>query len=327
MLNLKHSLGFPPPQAGELRERARVPGRGECGHGASTPRVPARRGATAIRRLLLLVFALHFPAAYASTLLLPDPIQAMQMALRYYALAAHAGDAKAQAQMGWLFEQGIGVGKDFAEAAKWYERAARQNDPIGLYNLGLMLLKGQGVAPDAQQAARLITGAADLNLAAAQAQLAHMYEHGIGVPADPVAAARWLRSAAELGDVPAQNNLGIKYALGQGVEQDYTEALKWFTRAAEAGNAEAQGNLGLILREGLGGVAKAPGTAAHWMALGASQGHVPSQIRLGEMFERGEGVPLSLVEAARWYGMAAAAGNADARARLAQVQAALAAPR
>ena len=156
MLNLKHSLGFPPPQAGGLRECALVAGRGKTGHGASTLHFPARRGATAVCRLLLLVFALHFPAAYASTPLLLDPIQAMQMALRYYALAAHAGDAKAQAQMGWLFEQGIGVGKDFAEAAKWYERAARQNDPIGLYNLGLMLLEGQGVAPDAKQAVRLI---------------------------------------------------------------------------------------------------------------------------------------------------------------------------
>jgi TPR repeat protein len=40
--------------------------------------------------------------------LIPDPLQAMQMALRYYQMAANAGDAEAQTKMGWLFEQGLG---------------------------------------------------------------------------------------------------------------------------------------------------------------------------------------------------------------------------
>ena len=75
-------------------------------------------------RALTLAIALHSAPLLAAGPVVPDPIQAMQMALRYYQMAANAGDAEAQTKMGWLFEQGLGVGKDLTEAAKWYERAA-----------------------------------------------------------------------------------------------------------------------------------------------------------------------------------------------------------
>ena len=86
-------------------------------------------------KVLSLVLALHATPLWATGLLVPvplmlDPIQAMQMALRYYQMAANAGDAEAQTKMGWLFEQGLGVGKDISEAVKWYERAADRKSVV-----------------------------------------------------------------------------------------------------------------------------------------------------------------------------------------------------
>lgn len=242
-----------------------------------------------------------------------DPIQAIRMLFLQVLMAADAGDARAQTQMGWIAEHGLmGMTRDLAEAVRWYERAASQNDPIGLYNLAQMFLKGQGVAPDPEKAALLLTGAADLNLAAAQAELARMYEQGVGVSRDPAAAAELLRRAAELGDVSAQGRLGVKYLQGEGVAADAAEAVKWLTRAAEAGDAEAQDHLGRIYLDAPEGIERDVLAGANWLALAGGQGHVGAQKRLAAMFEQGRDLPGSLVEAARWYGLAAAAGDAEA---------------
>ena len=41
-------------------------------------------------------------------------------------MAAAKGSSTAQSNLGWLYEQGRGVAKDYAEARKWYRMAAEQ---------------------------------------------------------------------------------------------------------------------------------------------------------------------------------------------------------
>jgi TPR repeat protein len=61
---------------------------------------------------------------------------------------AHGGEARAQYDLGVMYDQGQGVPQSDAKAREWYERAAQQGEPRALYNLGLMYLNGQGVPPD-----------------------------------------------------------------------------------------------------------------------------------------------------------------------------------
>ena len=42
--------------------------------------------------------------------------------------AAERGDAKAQFSLGVCYQNGWGVGRDTAEAAKWYSKAAEQGN-------------------------------------------------------------------------------------------------------------------------------------------------------------------------------------------------------
>src|SRR5215470_6087017 len=63
--------------------------------------------------------------------------------------SARAGDARAQAMLGFMFATGRGVPQHFVSATAWYRRAAEQGDPWGQYQLGLMYDKGQGVPQDA----------------------------------------------------------------------------------------------------------------------------------------------------------------------------------
>ena len=51
-----------------------------------------------------------------------------------------------------------------------------------------------------------------------------------------------------------------------------------------------------------------------WLQKAAEQGHAGAQNRLGVMYERGEGVRVDMVEAYRWFTIAAAGGNTFASA-------------
>jgi TPR repeat protein len=61
------------------------------------------------------------------------------------ARSARAGDAAAQAYLGYLYETGRGVPQSYVEAARWYRRSARQGNSDGQFLLGLVYDRGRGV--------------------------------------------------------------------------------------------------------------------------------------------------------------------------------------
>jgi TPR repeat protein len=76
---------------------------------------------------------------------------------------AEQGNPAAQTYLGFMFETGRGVPKNYTEAAMWYRRAAEQGDSLAQYSLGLLYDKGQGVPQDIVEANKW------LNLSAASA--------------------------------------------------------------------------------------------------------------------------------------------------------------
>jgi len=142
---------------------------------------------------------------------------------------ADQGSAPAQFNLGVLYERGLGVPQDYAEAVKWIRKAANQ---------------GYGHA---------------------QTNLGWMYQTGHGVPADYAGAAKWYRKSADQGDAYGQSNLGVMYANGQGVSQDYVQAEMWFTLAANQGNIAAAKNRDLVAAKMTPSqIEKAQALAAAW---------------------------------------------------------------
>ena len=74
--------------------------------------------------------------------------------MRWYRLAAEQGLASAQYNLGVMYDNGAGVLKDNAEAARWYRLAAEQGDADAQSNLGVMYANGEGVLKDAAEAVR-----------------------------------------------------------------------------------------------------------------------------------------------------------------------------
>ena len=66
-------------------------------------------------------------------------------AVRELAPAAFRGNARAQAQLGFMYENGFGVPQNYAAAADLYQSAAAQGDAFAQSRLGLSYDKGHGV--------------------------------------------------------------------------------------------------------------------------------------------------------------------------------------
>ncbi|HWT96193.1 MAG TPA: tetratricopeptide repeat protein [Terriglobales bacterium] len=75
-----------------------------------------------------------------------------QTALGEWMPLAQSGNAQAQNAVGALYDNGLGVASDEAEAFRWYSMAANQNYPMAMRNLGTMYATGHGVPYNLPQA-------------------------------------------------------------------------------------------------------------------------------------------------------------------------------
>ncbi len=87
---------------------------------------------------------------------------------------AEAGDAIAQNSIGALYDHGLGVPEDNAEAVRWYEMAAQQGMPLAMRNLGNQYATGHGVAYDINLAQQWYEKAAALGDQQSASLLAHL---------------------------------------------------------------------------------------------------------------------------------------------------------
>ncbi len=106
---------------------------------------------------------------------------------------ADKGDVQAQAMVGFMYANGLGVSRDYAQALEWTRRAADQGDAKAQHNLGVM------------------------------------YENGTGVQQDFTKAASLYEKAAAKGDVSATSNLGLLYIQGRGVKKDLAKGVRLYS--------------------------------------------------------------------------------------------------
>ncbi len=88
---------------------------------------------------------------------------------------AEQGDPDAQCEVGLCYDQGKGVGKNYALAAEWYARSAAQDCTRGQRNLALMYYCGEGVEKNYEKACPLFRKAADKGDTVAQYMLGTLY--------------------------------------------------------------------------------------------------------------------------------------------------------
>ncbi|MGH8751008.1 MAG: tetratricopeptide repeat protein [Burkholderiales bacterium] len=87
---------------------------------------------------------------------------------------ARQGDARAQLNLGQMYEKGRGVQRDDSEAFKWYQKAAAQGNADAQYRLGWMYDNGRGVPWSYNEALAWYEKAADQGQPEAQRDFEHL---------------------------------------------------------------------------------------------------------------------------------------------------------
>lgn len=139
----------------------------------------------------------------------------------------------------------------------------------------------------------------------AQTNLGASYAIGDGIPPDFAAARLWLGRGAEAGDSLGQRNFALLL-----LDTEPAAARTWLRRAAEAGDAVAQDQLSRILLD------DHPAEARAWAGKAAAQGVPAAAARLATLCHEARGGPRDAEAAARWWDVAARAGDADSAAML-----------
>ena len=200
-----------------------------------------------------------------------------------------------------IYENGIGVPVNYAEAIKWYRQASDNGRVDATYKLGLCYEEGRGVEKDIEEAVRLYTIAAEKNLKEAKLKLglafdtssipSNLSNHDLmrrgddyfygrrGLPQDYLEAIKYYYKAAENSDIVAENDLGNCFAQGKGCPVNHTEAVYWYQQAVKHGYMYAQYNLAWAYEHGEG-IEKNLEEAAKLYRMAADQGHMQAEKRL-----------------------------------------------
>jgi uncharacterized protein len=160
-------------------------------------------------------------------------------AIPIYRSLAEKGDVSAQKRLGFFYQNGVGVKRDWVESANWFSKAADRGDESAVFVLSFLgrHWRDGGSASAPPIIYELVEKVDKSGFAIAQFSLGVMY-YPIGDPSfdttkgDIAKALVWYRRAAEQGDVNAEIALGKAYAEGIGVVQDNIEADKWYNIAA-----------------------------------------------------------------------------------------------
>lgn len=121
--------------------------------------------------------------------------------------------------------------------------------------------------------------------------------------------------AARRGHVLAQNNRGLRLAKDETAEA-HAEARELMQQAADGGVPNAMVTMGWWRMKGIAGMEIDYAEAMRWNLEGFRLGHSEGANNIGELYEKGLGVPADPRKAAVWYNRAARMGNPEATEQL-----------
>lgn len=179
--------------------------------------------------------------------------------------------AEAQARLGFIHREGLGVTKDINKALNYFVSAASRGNRFAEYNLG------------------------------------YLYSRGMGLEQDKEKALQYYIKAAEKGDPFAQNNLGAIYANKATSHYDFKKAVAWFSLSATQGYTHAQIALATLYKQ-KGEWTKNPKKkqgwyekAVHWLDQAAQENHPDAQFELARCYEFGLGIEKNMEQSKFWY--------------------------
>mgnify|MGYP001233289292 CR=1 FL=1 len=156
-------------------------------------------------------------------------------------------------RMAAKYKYGIGVDVNAVRAVKIYTYLYKHGNMVAANELGRMYLNGNGTGKDPETAKMLFIQAAKKGNTKALCNLALMYQKGLDGEVRPTIAYKLYKMASERGS--AQGCYGVGYLLfkGEGVKQNYAKAIEYLKKGAEKQVAGCNLLLGLYYAYGYDG--------------------------------------------------------------------------
>ena len=198
-----------------------------------------------------------------------------ERALKLFGVAAEAGIAESEREVGRHYLTGEGVRRNAMEAARWFLRAAEKGDIIASRNLAGLYMFGLREDALSRTGASLFSQVDD--------------QQDENAKPDYEAALRWALPAAEAGDTDAQLMAGFIYANAPAPVRDDAKALPWFEKAAAAGAPQGHLGIGVTLMRTAAG--DAPAEAVEHLRLAADADLPTAHYYLALIYEMGVNVP------------------------------------
>ena len=160
-------------------------------------------------------------------------------AMRAWSDLAQAGDPEAQHNIGYMYEEGLGVTQQFNVAMDWYRRAARGGLSEADHNLGMMYVDGRGVAKSWAQGLTHFRKAAERGLTESRYMIALSYFQGEGQIQNRQLAYEGFRETAIEGYADSQYMLSFMLLDGTDVKRRSAQAFVWASLAMSQGQQQA----------------------------------------------------------------------------------------
>jgi len=213
-------------------------------------------------------------------------------ARKIWQVIAQRGNAEANFNLGILYEDGLGVSQDLAQALLYYEAAAIGGSFKAQYRLGLLYFVGEVVPLDKTKAKRWLTKAAEggdrdsIEMLAilsdangSQRDKEFLRAETAHASADYLLAANIWQRLADDNDSISRTRLAWLYEKGLGVKRDLKRAAKLFRQSAVDGDADAQYALAVMLQTGKGQVQDFHESEL-WLQKAANLGHRAAALAL-----------------------------------------------
>ncbi len=244
----------------------------------------------------------------------------------YPVLVRHAdsGDTWAQALLGAMLIEGVGVAKDPQRGLVLLRKSAEDGNLFGMYGLSIAYVRTEGIKRNYVEAVKWMRKAAVREFGMAYFGMGILYYRGWGVGQDTEAAESCFRNAMKLGVIEGRTNLRYFYFWKKAISPDvmnkmlknsrsaielydngqYGDALTKFRALASNNNGIAQNYLGFMHSLGQG-VEQSPSTAVKYYRRAAQKGVRSAQFNLALAYATGRGVQKNQTQAFEWYYKAA----------------------
>ena len=164
----------------------------------------------------------------------------MEKAVKYFTIAADAGNEYAQYKLGKIYADKESSFYDVGKAVHYLTMVADAGNEYAQYKLGKIYADKESGVYDAKKTEQYFSMVADAGNQYAQYSLAKLYLDRESEIYDPKAAIKYYEMASAQGNEYADLALGFLYLNGEDVPEDRMKAKQYFEQAAAKGNEVGQ---------------------------------------------------------------------------------------